>query len=201
MKTCDKGKLRKNTPMIKVNLLRDQTAGVHKTFASPAMSPMGLIYGAILLLATGAMGTWSFYIHRQVTAAVEKRTNLRTREARLHGVQKEIEKYQKMSHLLQSRIDVIEELKESQTGPVLLLNTVIQSIPPNANLWLTSLTQNSNNIKISGFAQQTEVIPDLMNNLLGSGIFDAVDLEEIESREGASKFSLLCRSIMKRPEE
>jgi Tfp pilus assembly protein PilN len=194
-------KLRNKAAMIKVNLLKDQTADVHMTFASPTMSLMGPIYGAILLLAMGAMGTWSYYIHQQLTDAVEKRTSLRTGEARLHGVKKEIEKYQKMRQLLKNRIDVIKQLKESQAGPVLLLNTVLQSIPPNANLWLTSLTQKSNDIKIVGFAQQTEVIPDLMNNLLDSGIFDAVDLEEIESREGASKFSLLCRSIMKKPEE
>jgi type IV pilus assembly protein PilN len=183
--------------MIRVNLLKDQTAAVHKTSASPAVSQLGPVYAAILLLATGTMAAWSCYIHRQITAAGKKRTCLRIKDSHLQKQRKEIEKYQEIYQLHQSRIDVIEQLKEGQTGPVLLLNTVIQSIPRNTSLWLTSLTQKSDSIKIAGFAQQTEVIPDLMSNLIDSGIFDAVDLEEIESRKGISKFSLLCRSVGK----
>jgi len=183
--------------MIKVNLLRDQTAHVRKTFPVPTVSGMGLAYVAVFLFAAGAMSTWSHYIHRQVTAAIEKRANLHIEEARLQKLQKEIEKLQEMKQLHQGRIDVIEQLKESQTGPVLLLNTIIHNIPQNGNLWLISLTQKSDNIKIVGFAQRTEVILDFVSNLASSGIFDSVDIEEIEDQKEASKFSLFCRSIKK----
>jgi Tfp pilus assembly protein PilN len=99
--------------------------------------------------------------------------------------------------LLQSRINYIEQLIKRQAAPVKLLNTIIQGIPRNGNLWITSLTQKSGSVKISGFTQQTEAIPELMNNLATSGIFVSVDLEDIESREEASKFSLLCSDIKK----
>ena len=183
--------------MIKINLLTDNAALVRKTHAAPALSRMGLIYFAILLLAAGGMGTWSFHIHRQVTALFEKRASLRIREDHLSKLKKEIEEHQKAIQQHQNRIDAIEQLKESQTGPLILLNTVIRSIPQNANLWLTSLTQKSGNTRMEGFAQQTEVIPDLMSNLLDSGIFETVDLEEIESQKGISKFSLVCKSSRK----
>jgi Tfp pilus assembly protein PilN len=149
------------------------------------------------VLAVGAMGSWSFYINRQITAGIEKRDQLRVEEARLQKLKKEIEKYQKMKELRQNRIDVIESLKENQQGPVLLLNTVLHSIPRDGDLWLTDLTQKSDSIKIVGFTRRTEVIPDLMSNLTASGIFSTVDLEEIESQKEASKFSLLCTSIIK----
>jgi Tfp pilus assembly protein PilN len=97
--------------------------------------------------------------------------------------------YEKLKQLRQSRIDVIEKLKENQTGPVLLLNSVIQSIPRDGVLWLTAMTQKSDKIKIVGFTQQTEVIPDFMSNLTASGIFKSVDLEMIDSQKEASKFS------------
>jgi Tfp pilus assembly protein PilN len=183
--------------MIKVNLLKDQTARVRKTFVKPTVSRIGLIFLAIFLLAAGSMGTWSFYIHRQVKIGTEKRNKLRIEEARLQALKKEIQKYEKMKRLRQSRIDVIEKLKEDQTGPVLLLNTVIQSIPRDGLLWLTSLIQKDDSIKIVGYTQHMEVIPDLMNNLVASGIFQSVDLEEIESQQDASRFSLLCKSIQK----
>ena len=183
--------------MIKVNLLKDQTIRVRKTFVKPNVSRTGLVFLAIFLLATGAMGAWSFYVHQQVKTGTEKRKQLRIEEARLQTLKKEIQKFEKMKQLRQSRIDVIEKLKEDQTGPVLLLNTVIQSIPRDGDLWLTSLSQKADSIKIVGYTQRTEVIPDLMSNLATSGFFESVDLEEIESQKDASRFSLFCKSIKK----
>jgi Tfp pilus assembly protein PilN len=181
--------------MIKVNLLKDQTAQVRKTFAKPTVSRTGLVFLAIFVLIAGATATWYFYIQRQVTEGTQKREKLRLEEARLQKLKKEIEKYEKLKQLRQSRIDVIEKLKENQTGPVLLLNSVIQSIPRDGVLWLTSLSQKSGQIKIVGFTQNTEVIPDFMSNLMASGIFQAVDLESNDSQKEASKFSLVCTSI------
>jgi Tfp pilus assembly protein PilN len=183
--------------MIKVNLLKDQTAQVRKTFVKPTVSRIGLIFCAVFLLAAAAMGTWSFYVHQQIQTGNEKVKKLRVEEARLQDLKKEIDKYEKMKQLRQSRIDVIEKLKENQTGPVLLLNSVIQSIPRDGVLWLTALTQKSDKIKIVGFTQHTEVIPDFMSNLTASGVFKSVDLELIDSQKEASKFSLICTSITK----
>jgi Tfp pilus assembly protein PilN len=188
--------------MIKVNLLRDQAVRVRKTtFVKPTVSRMGLILVAIFLFVAGGMGGWYFYINNQVKAFTEKRNNLRIEEARLQALKKEIEKFEKMKQLRQSRIDVIEKLKESQTGPVLLLNHVLQSIPRNGVMWLTALTQKDDRIKIVGYAQDPEVIPDFMSNLTTGGIFQSVDLELIESQKDASKFSLLCTSAKNQPAE
>jgi Tfp pilus assembly protein PilN len=188
--------------MIKVNLLRDQPARMRKqTFVKPTVSRMGLILTAIFLLVAGGMGSWYFYINNQVKTFTEKRNKLRIEEARLQALKKEIEKFEKMKRLRQSRIDVIEKLKEDQTGPVLLLNNVLQSIPQDGVMWLTSLTQKDDRIKIVGFAQNTEAIPDFMSNLTASGIFQVVDLEGIESQKDASKFSLICTSAKTQPAE
>ena len=183
--------------MIKVNLLRDQTARVRKTFAKTNVSRTGLIFLAIFLVVAGSMGTWTFYVNRQIASGIEKRAELRKAEERLKLLKKEIQKFEKLKQLRQSRIDVIEKLKEGQSGPVLLLNTMIQSIPRDGDLWLTSLTQQSGIVKIVGQTRIPEVIPDLMKNLTASGIFVSVDLEFIERQETTSKFSLICTSIKK----
>jgi Tfp pilus assembly protein PilN len=103
-----------------------------------------------------------------------------------------------MKQLRQSRIEVIEKLKEFQTGPVLLLNHVIHSIPANANLWLTAMDQKGDRVQIVGFAQRSEAIPDFMSSLAASGYFESVDLELIEEQKDAAKFSLLCVSTQKK---
>jgi len=183
--------------MIKVNLLRDHTARVRKTFAKPTVSRMGLAFLAMLVLAAGAMAAWTYYVNQQITTGTEKRTQLRAEDARLKMLKKEIEKYDKLKQLRMNRINVIEKLKEDQSGPVVLLNTVIRSIPLNADLFLTSLDQKEGSVKIAGHTQQPGVIPDLMNNLAASGIFASVDLELIERKDDTSRFSLLCTSIQK----
>jgi Tfp pilus assembly protein PilN len=183
--------------MIKVNLLKDHTARTRKTFVKPTVSRMGLVFLAIFVVAAGAMAAWTYYVQQQIATGTAKRTELRAADARLNVLKKEIEKYDQLKQLRLNRIRVIERLKENQGGPVLLLNTVIRSIPLNADLWLTSLEQKSEGVKIIGHTLQAEVVPDLMNNLTASGIFESVDLELIERKDDTTRFSLLCTSIKK----
>jgi len=49
------------------------------------------------------------------------------------------------------RIRIIERLKENQTGPVLLLNHVLQSIPTDAAIWLTNLEQKGGAGRVQSF--------------------------------------------------
>ncbi len=187
--------------MIKVNLLRDQTARVRKAFSAPAISRTGLIFVAIFVLVSAGMGTWCYYIKHQISTGTEKRNRLRVEERRLESLKKEIEKFEKLKQMRQSRIDVIEKLKENQTGPVLLLNTVIQSIPSDGIMWLTNLTQKDDGIRLTGYTRNTDVIPDFMSNLAATGYFKTVDLEQIESQKEASMFSLVCVSRNKQQAE
>ncbi len=186
--------------MIKVNLLIDQTVRVRRTFAKPAVSRTGLVFLAVFLLAAGGMGTWYFYVKHQIKVSKEKQRILRAEEARLQELKKEIDRFEKLKQQRLSRIEVIERLKENQKGPVLLLNTIIQSMPRDGLVWLTNLTQKDGRVKIVGYTRHTEVIPDFMSNLAAGGIFQTVDLELIESQKEASKFSLICTSATSKKE-
>jgi Tfp pilus assembly protein PilN len=187
--------------MIKVNLLRDQTARVRRNFVKPTVSRTGLIFAAIFIVAVGLISAWWLYLDRQITHYTEEKNTLRIKEARLQALNKEIDRYKQMKNLRLDRINVIEQLKAAQTGPVSLLNQVLQSIPQHGVMWLTNVTQKDEQVKIVGFTQQTEVIPDFMSNLSANGFFQSVDLESIESQKEASKFSLLCLSAKKKQAE
>jgi Tfp pilus assembly protein PilN len=178
--------------MIKVNLLRNHAAPARKPLIRPRVSQIGLIFAAMAVLAAGALGAWTYHLHQQVRTSTEKRDQLRVEEARLQALKQEIAKFEELKQKRQNRIDVIEKLKSAQKGPVLLLNSIIQSIPRDGLLWLTSLDQKSERVKIVGFTQHTEVIPDFMTNLMQCGIFQSVDLENIEAQQETSKFSLVC---------
>jgi Tfp pilus assembly protein PilN len=187
--------------MIKVNLLKNRAVHTRKSFAKPVVSLMMLILPAIFLLAAGGMASWTHNIKKQINEGTTKRAGLKKIDDELKMLNVEIEKFTKLKSQIEERTKAIDRLQEERSGPVMLLNAVIRSLPPNADLWLTSLSQKSDNIKISGLTSKAEVIPDLMNNLAASGLFIGVDLESIERNENISKFSLLCTSAKKSPAE
>ena len=187
--------------MIKVNLLKDPIVRTQKTYVKPSMSRTGPWLVAFIVVVVAAMGGWYFAVNNQKNKLAEYRNELKAEEARLQALKTKLEKYEEDEKQMQSRINVIERLKEQQTGPVLLLNHVLHSIPRNRLLWLTSLIEKDNTVKIVGNVEKIEAIPDFMTNLAETGFFQSVDLEMIESQEDASKFSLLCVSAQYQPEE
>jgi Tfp pilus assembly protein PilN len=180
--------------MIKVNLLKDQTVRVRKSFAKPNVSRIGLVYFAIFLVIAGVMTAWYFYLDHEITVQTARQVQLRKDEARLQRLKAEVEKYEKLKQLRQSRIDLIEKLKENQNGPVLLLSTIIQDIPQNGKFWLTNLEQKAGNVQLTGMTRSPDAIPELLKNLTSSGIFSSVDLDVIERQDEDSRFSIICTS-------
>ncbi|MBZ5495404.1 MAG: PilN domain-containing protein [Acidobacteriia bacterium] len=185
--------------MIKVNLLRDQTVHTQQRVTlKPKTSPLGLLMlAALVLVGGGLFGTW-FFLHRQVAEFTAYRDRLAVENNRLQDLRKQIVQFEKMKLERQNRIDVIEQLKNNQTGPVYLLNHVIHSIPTDAVLWLSAVEQKGDQVRITGFTVRGENIPDFMSNLSATGFFKTVDLELYEDQQkDAAKFTLVCVSARK----
>ncbi len=178
--------------MIKVNLLSDKTQQVRKTTVQPPVSRTGLFLVAIFLLPLAALGAFWYQVSSDIDSLTETRSHLRIQEARLQGLKREIAKYEDLKKQFQSRIDVIERLKDSQSGPVLLMNHVIRSIPRSTPLWLTAMEQKGDKIQMTGMTRRSNVLPDLLANLGSSGFFETVDLEIIEEPKDLAKFILTC---------
>ncbi len=185
--------------MIKVNLLRDQTAHVRKAALTvkPEVSRTGLIVFAIMGITMLSLGTYWYYLDGQIKRFTETRNTLKVENERLQALKKEVEKFERLKKLRQARIETIEKLKDSQTGPVLLLNNVIQSVPRSA-LWLTSVDQKGDRVQVVGYAFASETIPDFMTNLSRTGFFNSVDLESMEEEKDATHFTLTCSTKNKK---
>jgi len=185
--------------MIKVNLITDQTLRSRKLSVAPTVSRMGLVFAAVLLLTGTALAAYWFTLSREITGLTVTRDELRAESLRLAELRKKLFEFEKLKQVRESRIEVIEKLKDFQTGPVLLLNHVIHSIPQDAQLWLTGLDQKGEKVQIAGYAVRSDVIPDFMVNLSSNGIFKSVELELIQEDKEAAKFSLVCLTAQKQP--
>ncbi len=187
--------------MIKVNLLRDQSAKKlpHKKGAFPKFSRVAFLMTATLIVILAGMGAWWYSVAREITQLQVTRDRLRIEFARLQVLKQQIAEFEKLKKLQESRIQVIEQLKDAQTGPVLLLNHVIQCIPMGSGIWLTALDQKGDRIIIVGYTRRAEYLPDFMTNLSATRFFKSVDLETIQDDKDASKFSLICVAARKVP--
>jgi Tfp pilus assembly protein PilN len=185
--------------MIKVNLIAEKTQRGRKVVMSvtPSVSRMGLIYAAVLAVTTLGIASYWYSLDRKITTLTESRDRLKAESLRLQNLKKKLTQYEKMKQQRQSRIDVIEKLKESQTGPVLLLNHVIASIPADTDMWLTSLDQKGDRVQINGYTARSTRLPDFMSNLSKAGVFRSVELEVMQEEKEAAKFVLVCLAAQK----
>jgi Tfp pilus assembly protein PilN len=180
--------------MIKVNLLKEHTVQTRRIVTGASRpSLLGLLLLVALALVTAGVGGAWFLLHRDILVLTDARDRLKAENERVQNLRKEIDRFDKMTRQRQSRIDIIEQLKLNQTGPVLLLNHVVHSIPANAVLWLTALEQKGDQVRITGYTVRGETIPDFMTNLSATGFFRTVDLEIYEDQDkDAVKFTLVC---------
>jgi Tfp pilus assembly protein PilN len=190
--------------MIKVNLLRDKTVQARSSISiKPQASALGWMLLAVMAATGGGLWATRYFLQRELDSLSGTRTRLTLENTRLQGLRKQIDRYEKLKRESQGRIDVIEQLKINQTGPVLLMNHIIHSIPGASALWLTALDQKGDQLRITGFTVRGENIPDFMSNLSATGFFKTVDLElyEDQPKETAAKFILVCVGTQKKRTE
>ncbi len=187
--------------MIKLNLLRDQSTKkpARKRGIFPTFTSIWFLMAVALIAILAGMGFYWYSLSREIAQLTDNRDRLRIEFNRLQALRKQIVEFEKLKRLQESRIQVIEQLKDAQTGPVQLLNYVIQSIPRDSGIWLTNLDQKGERIIIVGYTRRAEYLPDFMTNLSATRFFRSVDLEVIQDEKDASKFSLICVAASKTP--
>jgi len=181
--------------MIKVNLIQDQAGKKKPTVTSrtlPTFSRTGFLMVAAAVVLAGGLGSWWYAVTQDVRHLSAERERLRAENLRIQALKRQIAEFEKLKKLQESRIQVIEKLKDAQTGPVQLLNNVIQCIPRDSGIWLSTLEQKGDRVSIIGHTRQAEFIPDFMTNLSGTRFFKSVDLDLIQDDTSGSRFSLLC---------
>jgi Tfp pilus assembly protein PilN len=160
--------------------------------STPEVSRGGLaIVAGFIVLVALIGGAW-YWVSSEISRLERKQIELKAEAARLQVLKLEIDKYEKDKRLLEGRIEIIEKLKENQSGPLLLINNVIQSMPADGTLWLTLVDQKGDRVQIKGLSVRSEAIPDFMSSLGRTGYFKTVDLELLEDDKDTARFSLLC---------
>src|SRR5436309_110362 len=173
--------------MIKINLLgvpkpkRGKRAGGG---AAPEMGGGGEGMNPLIPLVLAALvcvgGIYFFYnqqVNRAERIATQKAQAERENRA-LSEVKATFERKQREAENYRRRVEVIDQLRAAQAGPVSLLTLVGDTVNATDAVWLGKLTDESGSIRIEGTALNVHAIANLMNNLQKTGYFKSVEMTE-----------------------
>jgi len=125
-----------------------------------------------------------------MAVAEAKNRELADVKARYMERQRQAENYKR-------RVDVIDQLRKNQTGPVDLLNMIGDTINNTEAVWLDSMKDQGSSIDIEGTALSNDAVASLIANLQKTGHFRNVEIKETYQDERvkemqAFQFTLTC---------
>jgi type IV pilus assembly protein PilN len=171
--------------MIRINLLGAQK-GKNKRSAASAAAVMEVGDGGspklkvLVVLALAALVNVGYWYqldkqHRDIAAKMEvamrKNAELADVKARYLERQREAENYKR-------RVDVIDQLRAAQSGPVDLLSTIGTTVNDTEAVWLNSMKDQGASIDIEGMALSTDAVASLISNLQKTGHFKNIEIKE-----------------------
>jgi Tfp pilus assembly protein PilN len=194
--------------MIRINLLgttkaKSKHSSSSAASAQAAMMEVGdvgspklkVLIVAVVVVALNA-GWWykldrqKQEIAHQMQIAEQKNRELADVKARYLERQREAQNYKR-------RVDVIDQLRAGQTGPVNLLNTIGDTVNGTEAVWLNSMQDQGNSIALQGMALSTDAVANLMENLQHTGYFKNIEIKETFQDDSfkdmqAFQFTLTC---------
>jgi Tfp pilus assembly protein PilN len=171
--------------MIRINLLGNAKAKNRRGSAQAAAtmevgnvgSPTLKVLVVLVLAVAVNLGWWYRLdkqkrdIATQMESAEQQNRTLADVKARYMERQREAENYKR-------RVDVIDQLRAGQTGPVDLLNMIGSTVNGTEAVWLDSMQDQGTSVDIVGMALSTDAVANLISNLQKTGYFKNIEIKE-----------------------
>ena len=165
--------------MIKINLVREGRA-VRGAGAAPAVSaaaaPAGgsninnILVVALLLIGLLIAGGYWWLAKRERDHALDTVAERQAQATKLEGIIKEVEQYQKRKDSLQQRIDLINQLKQNQKGPVRIMDQISRDLPD--LVWLDRMSINGTSVTLNGRGLNPNAIANFIENIKRNPYFE-----------------------------
>ena len=172
--------------MIKINLVAETPAAASIQAERPQFS-LGAKQGDIILLIVLALalvvvGTQWFLLTSKRSDLREIENQRRRERDELLVYIKKVEELEARREMLRHKINVINELKRNQQGPVRILDEVSRALPE--LVWLNKLALKGNNVEIGGTAMDENAVANYISNLDASPFFDEPVLKNLARGRG-----------------
>jgi Tfp pilus assembly protein PilN len=192
--------------MIKINLL-ENSKGKNKrgTGGGPSMpsmemgdmgSPKLKVLVVLVLAAFFNLGYWYRLDHQ--SKAIEAKMKVAEQKNReLADVKARYLERQTQANNYKRRVDVIDQLRAGQAGPVNLMAMMGETVNNTEAVWLSKMEDAGTSVNLEGTALSADAVANLIANLQKTGFFKNVEIKETFQDEQikdmqAFQFTLTC---------
>jgi len=188
--------------MIKINLVSEApTAAVAKRKRpefSLGAKQGDIILVAVLAIAIAVCGTWWYILKSNRTELKELERQRTVERDELQPYIDKVEELEAKRALLKRKVDVINELKNKQHGPVRILDEVSRALPE--LVWLTKFQLSGTAVTITGEAMDENAVANYYSNLDASPFFEEPDVKNLARRGDDFAFTLTANFTYEPPE-
>jgi Tfp pilus assembly protein PilN len=190
--------------MIRINLLGQPRPKNKRAAASAAAvmemgevgSPKLKIIVVVLLVGLGNLAYW-YRLDKEKQSIAAKMQVAEQRNRELADVKARYLERQRQAESYKRRVDVIDKLRASQSGPVNLLNTIGDTINGTEAVWLNTMKDQGGSVDIEGMALSADAVASLILNLQKTGYFKNIEIKETYQDDTykemqAFQFTLTC---------
>ncbi|MGB2602564.1 MAG: PilN domain-containing protein [Candidatus Sulfotelmatobacter sp.] len=192
--------------MIKINLLENskgknkRAGGAGPSLPTMEMGDLGSpkLKVLVVVLVAGLLNFGYWYrldrqaksIAAQMQAAEQKNRELSDVKARYLERQTQANNYKR-------RVDVIDQLRAGQAGPVNLLAMLGETVNGTEAIWLRKMDATGASVSLEGTALSSDAVANLIANLQKTGFFKTVEMKETFQDDQikdmqAFQFTLTC---------
>jgi type IV pilus assembly protein PilN len=159
--------------MIRINLLPVKAA--HRmSVGIRQIQLMGIVVACVLLVVIG----YNVKLANDVSKLNDEIARTEAEIKRLEELIGEVNQFEAERQRLLKQLEVIRDLEKGKTGPVKALDTLATVIPK--RIWIDSLQQSGQTIKLTGYGVENADISDFMNALEKSPMFSDIKLQVSE---------------------
>jgi Tfp pilus assembly protein PilN len=170
--------------MIRVNLAGTAKKKVVKAAARAAGPSKSLPMLHLLIMIGAVIGGYLWYSSLS-TKTADLTAQIAAKEAeqkKLEDIIRQDAVYEARKVALESRIKIIEGLKDNQVSPVIMLDKLAEVIDNTRFVWLSSFTQNNNSISLAGTATSLDALAAFVGNMQVAGNFQNIEVKNFEDR-------------------
>jgi len=190
--------------MIRINLLGSPKPKGKKgpAFNMPSFEVGNLggpmIQVAAVLVIAGALNAGYWYQLDREKKSIEVRALVAEQKNReLAAVKVRYLERQRQADAYKHRVDVIDQLRANQAGPVSLLAMIGDTVNGTEAVWLNSMQDQGASVAIDGTALSSDAVANLISNLQKTGFFRNIEIKESYQDEAvkdmqAFQFTLTC---------
>jgi len=157
-----------------------------------------LVQVAAVLAIAGALNAGYWYQLEREKKSIEVRALVAEQKNReLAAVKVRYLERQRQADSYKRRVDVIDQLRANQAGPVSLLAMIGDTVNGTEAVWLNSMQDQGASVAIDGTALSSDAVANLISNLQKTGYFRNIEIKESYQDETvkdmqAFQFTLTC---------